>query len=495
MTETSILQRMASGALWMIFMRFSVKSISIVSTLILARLLTPEDFGVMALVSSIYALVELLRAFGFDVALIQNQKADRDHYDTAWTLNILFALLATTVILLSAPLAGRFFQDNRLIPALYMIALMVFIDGFSNIGTVEFRKQLDFKREYPFHLLTKLSGFLVTIPLAFYWRSYWAMLYGMLTTTIMWVVLSYALQGYRPRFSLKARKDLLTFSFWLLINNALQYLNKNSHTFILGKLIGSARLGIYSLAEEIAMLAANELIAPINSAAYPGYAKLAENPADLKQAYLATQSYIVLLSLPCALGIAVTAPVLVPVMLGSQWLAAVPVMQIIALAAALESINTNTTYVFLTLARQSIITRLLILRALLLVPLLVWLAGEWGLTGAAGAVLITTIIITPVNFQRAHALLKVKIREYLAIAYRPLLSALIMAWLVFGYLDQQQLDRSSTELIPIFLIAVGLGAVVYTGMIWLLWLITGRALGAENTLFNAISRQWARVAK
>ncbi len=130
----------------MVSLRLSIKVISVVSTMMLARLLTPADFGLMALVSSCYAMVELIRAFGFDIALIQNQQASREHYDTAWTMNIIFALLASSVIVFLSAIISNFYDDPRLTSALLVIALIIFIDGFWNIGTVEFKKQLNFKQ-------------------------------------------------------------------------------------------------------------------------------------------------------------------------------------------------------------------------------------------------------------------------------------------------------------------------------------------------------------
>lgn len=486
MPNNNLLNRIVNGAAWMVSLRLSIKVISVVSTMMLARLLTPADFGLMALVSSCYAMVELIRAFGFDIALIQNQQASREHYDTAWTMNIIFALLASSVIVVLSAIISNFYDDPRLTSALLVIALIIFIDGFWNIGTVEFKKQLNFKQEFKYQILTKLSGFCVTIPLAFWWHSYWALLCGMLSTTLTSVLLSYALQNYRPRLSLRAKSDLFGFCSWLLFNNMLQFVNKYSHNFILGKISGSNQLGIYSLADEIAMITTTDIITPINCAAYPGYSKLAYQREALKAVYLKTLSYIILIGLPCSIGVAAIAPLLVPVMLGNQWLAATPIIQLIALTSALESLNTTSNYIYLVLAKQYITTRLLCLKLILFLPLLVGLATYDGIKGAAIAVLVVSVVMLPVNFYKISRFLHIKANELSDIIYRPFFATLAMGAIIFFYAQQQQFQSNSFNLFLYLLIDILLGIIVYSCFLLFAWKLTGCQEGAEKTIMSSI---------
>jgi O-antigen/teichoic acid export membrane protein len=219
---------MAHGAFWMVLFKLLERSIGLVSTVILVRLLLPADFGLVAMATSIIAVLELLGALNFDAALIQNPNAERRHYDTAFTFNVLFGSVCALLLLLLAWPAAGFYNEPRLTPVIAWLALSTWIGGFENIGVVAFRKNMRFDQEFKFLLAKKLIAFAVTVSLAFALRSYWALVVGMVTSRACGVVISYFSQAYRPRLTLSARHELLHFSRWLLLNNILFFLVQDS---------------------------------------------------------------------------------------------------------------------------------------------------------------------------------------------------------------------------------------------------------------------------
>ncbi len=485
MTE-HINKEIAKGAAWMVFLKFSIKGISIVSTVILARLLTPDAFGLMALASSIYAMVELMRAFGFDTALIQNQNAEREHYDTAWTMQIIFSLIASATIIAVSNISAEYYGDERLAAILQMMAIVILVSGFNNIGVVEFRKKMTFKKEFLYQVLIKLSGFCVTIPLAWYWRSYWALLIGMLSGNIASLILSYTMQNYRPKITLKAWRDLLGFSSWLLFNNVLYYINNHSQNFILGKLSGSGVLGLYSISNEMATITTNQIVAPINRAAYPGYSQLAHDKTLLKQSYLKVLSHIILIAVPSAVGIAAIAPIFVPVLLGEKWLETISLIQIISLASVFISINTNSGYIYLALAKQQLTTKLLCLQLVLFLPLLYKLSSQQGAYGAALATLFSAAIMFPASLLMLKRQLGVGLFEILSILYRPCLSAIIMGGCIYQFLNNLNHPFYGVNGVLYLVTAVFVGVFTFTTCIVLIWLLTGKKEGAENWIFKQV---------
>ncbi|MBT5458103.1 MAG: oligosaccharide flippase family protein, partial [Rhodospirillaceae bacterium] len=136
-------KRTAIGAGWTVLMRFAVRSVGIVSTLILARLLVPADFGLVALAMTLLALLEVMSHFNFEVFLVREPDADRSHYDTAWTLTVLRGIVIAVLLVMMAPLAAGFFNEPRLENVVYAIAALTGLVGFTNIGIVEFQKHLD----------------------------------------------------------------------------------------------------------------------------------------------------------------------------------------------------------------------------------------------------------------------------------------------------------------------------------------------------------------
>lgn len=467
----------------MVGLRFCMKGISIVSTMILARLLVPDDFGVMAMASSVFALIELMRSFGFDTVLIQKQTADRDHYDTAWTLQVIFSLVASASLIAISDIAASYYNDQRLGPVLSIMALATLVNGFGNIGVVEFRKQLTFNKEFTYQLLAKLTGFCVTIPLAYYWRSYWALLLGSLSSTLVSMLLSYVMQSYRPRISLKAWRDVLGFSSWLFINNILFFLNQHAQNFVLGKMGGSGALGLFSISNEIGALVIGEVVAPINRAAFPGYSAVASDKTKLRETYIRIFSYIVIIAVPSAIGIAITSPLFVTALLGDKWSNCVPIIQIISLGSIFVALNSSSGYIYLALGKQKFTTALTVLWLFILIPLMLWLAPEEGGLGVAKAILFTSTIMFPFYQLWINKTLSISSYKLINTIKRPLIASLLMGYIVFEYLGHIGTQHQGLISILYLLTTVILGASCFILILFFLWLITKKTNSAEDDFF------------
>lgn len=163
---------MAAGAVWMVGFKLLDRSLGLISTLILARVLVPQDFGVVAMAMSFVALLELATAFGFDVALIQKQTRDRNHWDTAWTFNVLLGLSVAVAMVSGAPYVADFYRQDALEHVIRALAIGSMVQGFENIGVVAFRTEMRFDREFRFLISKKLVAFAVTIPAALILDSY-----------------------------------------------------------------------------------------------------------------------------------------------------------------------------------------------------------------------------------------------------------------------------------------------------------------------------------
>jgi len=265
-----IKQQMAHGIAWMTAARMGVRFLGLLSTLVLARLLTPADFGLIALAMSVVKLVETLSEFGFEMPLIQKRDATRDDFDTAWTLNVILASIICSLIAVFASFAASFYSEPRIEAILYFVAAGHFFLAFQNIGTVQFRRQLDFKRDFALQVAQKVSMVAVAIPLAFTLRSYWALVGGIVAGNIAAVVVSYAFLPYRPRFCLKSWRPLFGFSKWIQVSSMLRYVRDRGFILIMGRVLDAGAIGLFSVAKEIGGAASQALIAPINRAAFPG---------------------------------------------------------------------------------------------------------------------------------------------------------------------------------------------------------------------------------
>lgn len=486
---------MAKGAAWMLLARVATRVIGMLSTLVLARVLTPEDFGLVAMATSIVAVIELLRAFGFDTVLIQKQQAGRDHYDTAWTFNAIVGLVAAVVVLLLSIPATKFYGEARITPLMWLLAAGLAIQGFENVGIVDFRKYMRFDKDFAFVLGAKVAGFLVTVPAAVFFRSYWALVLGIMATRVWAVVASYAMHPYRPRFSLAAYRELISFSKWLLFNNILLYLKSRASDFVIGRVSGARSLGLFNVSYEIANLPTTEIVMPINRAVYSGYARMGNDRATLGQGFLNVISVITAFALPAGAGIAVLAPLLVPLALGDQWLEAMPIIQVLAIYGVLIALQTNTLYIYIALGEPRTATLLNALHVGILIPALIFGTMTAGAVGAAWACLITAVVNAPVNIIVLLNRLQLRPAELLAVAWRPLPAAILMFLAVDAFMIRAGSAEAGSvgpvELLAALFAGSVLGAFIYALSLWMLWRVTGRPPGIERELLSRLPSRWA----
>lgn len=462
------------------------RSIGIVSVVILAHLLAPADFGLVAMATAIIAIVELLSAFNFDMALIQSQQVTRAHYDTAWTLNVAMAAICALLVAAAAFPAGVFYGDSRLGPIVLWLSLATWIRGFENVGVVAFRKELELHREFQLLLTKRIGVFLATISIALATRSYWALVLGILAGSVGGVVLSYLFHPFRPRFDLTARGELLHFSKWMVFSNVINTLVSRAADLTIGKSLGPGPLGLFNLAYEISHLPSTELSAPINRAVYPGYAKVASDPPRLVAQFLGVQGLTALSTAPVAVGIAAVAPLLVPLLLGEAWREAVPLLEILAVSGLLTSLRTNAGYVFLALGRSKLVTVMTAVRFAVVVPALVFGTIHFGAKGAAWTMLGTSIVLLPVTHCFMHRVLRIRWTEHGSVLWRPAVAAIGMGLLVREYLAWTELGFAASNPVVALASAVVLGILAYVLFTSLLWVVSGFPQSAEVRLVNAL---------
>jgi len=496
MTE-NLNSRVARGIAWMTSARAVVRALGLISTLVLARLLVPADFGIIAMATSVGAGLELLTLFGFEVALIQRKSLTRDDYDTTWTLNTLMGFGVAALLVLTAGMAADYFREPRLEAVSMLLGLQYAIKNAANTGTVDFRRNLDFRWEFVTHVVPKIGGVIITIPLAFWLRDYRALIAGMILTSVMSFVLSYAVHPHRPRPCLRGAGELFRFSRWLLLSNLLAFFRNRGATFIIGRLMGSASLGIYGLADEVANMPTTEMVAPINRVLGPTYVKVHEDHDLLRSTFTATLGLIAILILPASVGLAAVTDPLVRLVLGEKWLATIPVMAILALAGAGNLLQTNTASVHTAIGQPRYITLTGFIQVVTLLPAII-LGTIWkDLIGAAWACLLHTWII---GIWTTYAILfrttVIRRVDVVRACWRPVIASGVMYLAVSTYLWLYAGHHSFAMSLLALSSATLLGIGVYVAVVVVLWNVAGRPEGSETAIIRrlrgAMNRYWRR---
>lgn len=486
-------KKVAKGAAWLVLFKLVERGIGFISTLFLARLLVPADFGLVAMATSILAALELLSSFSFDLALIQNQNAERRHYDTAWSFALIFGTVNALGMCAVASSAAAFFSEPRVEGLMYALALGPLIGGFDNVGVVAFQKELELHKEFWFGLTKKLVGFIVTILLAFVLHDYWALVAGIISTRLASLILSYRLHPYRPRFSLAAASELFHFSKWMLLNNLLIFLNNRGTDFIIGKLNGPRTLGLYSVSYEIANLPTSELVFPISRAVFPGYARLAGDPVQLRRAFLQVIGLVALLTIPAGAGIGLVAEPLVQLLLGAKWIDAVPLIQVLAAFGIVRSLHGPNGSIYLALGKPRIVAALQCVQLVIAIGLMLFLIPLLGPLGAAWAILIGASVAMTTNYIMVLHELSLPIADLLAVVWRPFAAVTVMIFTLMAL--NNNLWSTQTGAFPTAMrlaVLIAAGAVSYAATIIGCWYFAGKPQGTELDLITLAGSRMRR---
>ena len=487
----AILHKTARGAGWVIGWRMSRRLLGFINLLVLARLLVPADFGVVALAAGLAGSLDALATVGVEDALVREQALNRALYDTGFTMNVLRGLLTGGVLAALAVPAAWFFRDPRLTDVILVLAILTMAAGFTNIGTVDFRRDLAFQKEFVLLAIPRVAGFLVTLLIALQWRSYWALVAGIATNRLLQLVQSYVMHPYRPRFTLRAWRALAGFSFWTWALTVAAAVRDRTDSFIIGHLLGEAPVGSYAMGVEVANLPSSELVGPLTRACYSGFAASRHSGQDSGQVYLRVVAAVALISVPACIGISAVADPVVRLILGLKWLQVIPLVRVLSLftvPAVIGALSYNLLTVYGLLTVQFRIT--LVGAAIRVVLLLLWVP-EFGVMGAvlaagAGAVAeYTAYLVVTIRKFRIAAIDFV--RQLWRVALGCAAMSAVLAATGLGWSSGP--DDSTLVLLRALAEAVALGAVTYGGVVLATWFAAGRPAGAEADLLELLRKR------
>lgn len=487
---SNVSSKLGNAAFLMLLTRLMVNGLGIISSLILVRLLSPADFGVAAIAMSIYAFISLFGEFGFNTALIHKNELEKQDYDTAFTVNFLFGVLACLAMWLCSNAFTSFFEEPRLSAVFNVLGLLFLINGTKNIKTVDFQIDMDFKQEMKLQVLPKLLSFFFTIGLAIYFNSYWALVIGSLFASLLNVLFSYLMLPFVPSFSLVGCRALFNYSKWLMLNNFFYYLNNKSIDLIVGKYISTSAAGIYSISKEMATLPSAEIAAPINKASFPAYSKNKHDFKKLCELFYETTSMVTVIALPASLGLMVTADYFVPVVLGEKWLDAIPVIQILSVFAFITSISSNNGYIFLATGKPHVTT---IMSGIRIASFFIFLFG-FNLTSKTEEPAIALVLSAILSFVIAYTMLKleigISIGKVWQANWRAVMASILMTVIVLTF---KLYTFHSVHLLS-FLALVGIGIVSYVCFIFLFWLLSNKPDSIERKVLAKITQIMQRKA-
>lgn len=481
---------MLRGSTWMVALRWAVRLTGLISTIMLARLLTPQDFGIVAIAMIVVGMFEMLSATGQAAAIIRHRDPTCQHYDTAWSINVMIGFGIGTAIFLAAPLSNFYFHDERSVIVMQCLALRPIMSGFENIGTVDFRRDLQFNRLFGYNFYAKIISFIVTITLAVVLRSYWALVAGILCGEFARTVLSYVMHRYRPRLSFAKMSEIWSFSIWTFIRYMGGYFDSQVDVIAVGGATGATSLGRYTVAKNIGTSPTSEIMGPMVAVLFPVMARYQNDPVQLRQIYLRMLSWALIIGASTGIGIWLVAPDMVPLVLGQKWVGITPLIGWLAVNASVEALNGFAYATLDVLGLPHLGARLQWVRVVVLATAMFPVAYlTHDLLELAIARFVISAILMPLVLIAAGHRVGVAPRDYGTAFWRPSAAAGVMVLAVLS------VNRVLAVTGPVRLgLDVVLGGVVYVGMLMALWNISGRPLSAERDVIALIERVQGMLA-
>lgn len=417
----SLSKKVVRGGMWVFALRFTSRGLGFIRTIILARLLAPEDFGLLGIAMLAIATLETFSQTGFQAALIQKKENVDSYLDTAWTVSAVRGVLLFFILFLSAPLVATFFNSPQATLVIKVIAVSTLLSGFRNIGILFFQKDLEFNKQFSYELSATLVDVTVAITLAFMLRNVWALVWGGLAANFVRLFMSYILHSYRPhaRFDKGEFKELFGFGRWVLGSSILIFLIMQGDDIVVGKMLGVTALGFYQMAFLISNLPATEITHVISQVTFPAYSKLQDDIPKLREAYLKVLQITAFLSFPIAGLIFALAPDFTKIFLGEKWIPMVLAMQVLVIFGLIRALAATTGSFFQGSGNPHILTKLAVLQLGILAGIIYPLTVRWGILGTSIAVVISNFITQGVTAFQIVKLTEAKALDVLKLVAAP----------------------------------------------------------------------------
>ena len=423
--------RAKSAVIWSGFDMFMRQGMGFVITIILARLLVPEDFGTLALLALFLGIANLFVDAGFSVALIQ--KKDITHVDesTVFWFNIGAALLVMLVLFVISPWIADFFALPVLKPLTMLMACNILISALGSIHNTLLTKRLDFKTPVKVGAISTIISGSVGVYMA--WADYgvWALAGGAISNTVAGTLLLWAFSPWRPLFTFSGQsfRRLGSFGGWMFSAHFLDTLYQRGYTLLIGKFYGTYDLGIYNRADSTQQLPANMLTSVLSRVAFPLFSSVSQDKQRLRRGVRLSVRSITLMTAPTMVGLSVLAVPFIRVVFGEQWLPAAPILQILCAAGLLRPLHVINLSALQAQGHGKLFFRLEIIKKSLGILTLV-IGSYFGIMGIAWSRVIQSVFALMINSHFTNKFLGYGMREQTKDCFPSILLSAVMAAVV-----------------------------------------------------------------
>ena len=429
-TDKATLRRQsAKAAMWSTVDRAASQGISLAVFLMLANLLEPRHFGLIAITATLTDFLDLFLDQGFAHAIVQKRRIEAEHLDTAFWVNVQIGGALTILCIALAPVLSAAFGEPALTAIASVLSLKFLLRSLNSTQGALLRRNLQFKALAVRSVIPLGVGGAVSVTMAHLGFGVWSLVAQHLVASAVAVLVQWNVNNWRPswRFSRSHWRELFSFGINMTGLRFVSYFSRRADDLLIGYFLGAVILGYYAVAYRVLRTLISVLLGLIDSVALPTFSRVQHDPKQFREVWVSVMRIASLASCPVFVGVAVLAPELTATFFGTKWLPSAPVMSVLALAGLADSLGSLQSTALVATGRPQVRLRLAVARSVVTVIGFL-IAIRWGILAVAVSLLVTTAVAVPLmNSIAMKRFTGVPYRSQLAPHLAPLLASLIMA--------------------------------------------------------------------
>ena len=429
----SLQQKTVHALSWSLLQAIAQGGVQFVIGIVLARLLFPEQFGLIGMLTIFVSVIRTFLDSGFGAALIQKREVTQTDICSIFYFNILVGLVAAGLLCLAAPWIAAFYNQPMLTPLTRALSLTIVINSFGMIQNTILTKEINFKTQTKISLIAGVLSGITGITLAALGFGVWSLVVQQLSASLFTTVSLWLFNSWRPAliFSFNALRAMFGFGSRLLFSSVLNQVFENIYFVVIGKLFSAADLGYFTRAKNMNDLPSQTLAGMVGRVTFPVFSTIQDDPDRVKRGFQKALTLLSLVNFPIMIGLAVTARPLVLIMLTEKWSASIPYLQLLCFDGLLYPLHVINLNVLQSLGRSDLFLRLEIIKKIM-VAINIAVTWQWGISAMIYGMILTSIIGYYLNCYYNGLLVKYSMKEQVRDFFPYLIMSILMGIAVYA---------------------------------------------------------------
>jgi O-antigen/teichoic acid export membrane protein len=457
----SLTKLATKGIMWTGVSQITMQILSFTVTLILARLLLPEDFGLIGMSSIFIGVILTFNELGLSAGLVQRKDLDEKHINACFWISIAVGVLLCLLTLIISPLVAQFFNEPLLDSLLKASSIIFVLGSLMVVPQSLMTRDIKLKELALAAITSEIIGDIVAIISALSGFGVWSLVFKTLTLNLSLVVIYWLVHPWRPspKLDLTGFKEIFNFSSKVMGTNIVSYANASIDPLLIGKMLGSTQLGFYSVAVQMVSFPMRKVSSIMVGAVFPVFSRVQDDHEKLRKGYLKATRFISILTFPAISGLFIVAPEFITLMLGPKWLPAIMPLRILSIAGFFGAVFVLANPIFLSKGRSDLTFKFTII-TLIISAIAIFFALPYGINGVAAAVTLVGLLMGIIRQILVNKLIDMSTKDFIKSIQAPLISSTIMVIVIYLFRHAMRTYYTQNDLI-ILMVSIITGVLAY----------------------------------